>query len=58
MSALELPTQAKTFELEITIDATTHHASYNLVVARGDGDQLAIVERLGQVAADPGCSAT
>jgi ABC-type branched-subunit amino acid transport system substrate-binding protein len=41
----------------VTIDATTHHASYNLVVARGEGDRLAIVERLGQVAADPGCSA-
>jgi len=42
----------------VTIDAKTHHASYNLVVARGEGDRLAIVERLGQVVADPGCSAT
>ncbi len=41
----------------ITIDAASHHASYNLVVARGDGDRLSIVERLGQIAADPGCSA-
>ena len=41
----------------ITIDAASHHASYNLVVARGDGDRLAVVERLGRIAADPGCSA-
>lgn len=41
----------------VTIDAASHHASYNLVVARGDGDRLAVVERLGQIAADPGCSA-
>ena len=41
----------------VTIDPVSHHASYNLVVARGEGDRLAIVERLGHVAADPGCSA-
>jgi ABC-type branched-subunit amino acid transport system substrate-binding protein len=37
------------------IDAQSHHTTFNVVIARGAGDRLEIVERLGPVAPEPGC---
>ncbi len=39
----------------VTIDATHHHATMNIVVAKGSEAGLQVVKRLGQVAAEPGC---
>lgn len=39
----------------VTIDADTQHAAMPVVVARGVDGSLAVVERLGNVAATPGC---
>ena len=39
----------------VTIDAATQHAAMQVMVARGTDGGLAVVERLGNVAATPGC---
>ena len=39
----------------VTIDADTQHAAMQVMVARGADGGLAVVERLGNVAATPGC---
>ena len=39
----------------VTIDADTQHAAMQVMVARGTNGGLAVVERLGNVAATPGC---
>ena len=39
----------------VTIDAATQHAAMQVMVARGAVGGLAVVERLGNVAATPGC---
>ena len=39
----------------VTIDANTQHAAMPVMVARGAKDGLEVVERLGTVAATPGC---
>ena len=39
----------------VTIDAATQHAAMQVMVARGTDGDLAVVERLGNVAATPGC---
>ena len=39
----------------VTIDAGTQHAAMQVMVARGVNGGLAVVERLGNVAATPGC---
>ena len=39
----------------VTIDAATQHATMPVMVARGADGGLAVVERLGNVAATPGC---
>lgn len=39
----------------VTIDAGTQHAAMQVMVARGTDDGLQVVERLGKVAATPGC---
>lgn len=39
----------------VTIDAATQHAAMPVMVARGAAGGLAVVERLGNVAATPGC---
>ncbi|MDE0374042.1 MAG: ABC transporter substrate-binding protein [Rhodospirillales bacterium] len=41
----------------VTIDAESHHAHLGIVAARGSGSNLEIVERLGVIAPEPGCSA-
>ena len=41
----------------VTIDAESHHSTFDVVIARGGGRRLETVERLGQVAPDPGCAA-
>jgi branched-chain amino acid transport system substrate-binding protein/urea transport system substrate-binding protein len=38
----------------VTIDAANQHATMNIVVARGGG--LQVIERLGPIAPDPGCT--
>ena len=39
----------------VTIDADTQHAAMQVMVARGTDGGLAVAERLGNVAATPGC---
>ena len=39
----------------VTIDAATQHAAMQVMVARGTDGGLAVVERLGNIAATPGC---
>ena len=41
----------------VTIDAQSRHASFEVVAARGRGDGLEVTQRLGRVAAEPGCAA-
>ena len=41
----------------VTIDARSRHASFEVVAARGRGDGLEVTQRLGRVAAEPGCAA-
>ena len=41
----------------VTIDAENHHAQFDIAASRGNGNGLEIVERLGQVAPEPGCAA-
>ena len=41
----------------VTIDPQSRHASFEVVAARGRGDGLEVTQRLGRVAAEPGCAA-
>jgi urea transport system substrate-binding protein len=41
----------------VTIDAESHHGSFDVVIARGGARRLDVVERLGRIAPDPGCAA-
>jgi len=41
----------------VKIDAKSHHSTFDVVIAHGGDRRLETVERLGQVAPDPGCAA-